>query len=139
MRKFYYSLVIAFAVIALMWTCVNAVFSDMCGNQIVSETFSPNKKNKAVIFVRDCGATTGYSTQVSILDHDHKLKNTEGGNVLIAYDNYYGEHSNHFGGLDVKAVWMDNENVTLIFDHGAEVNIKETELHGIKINHQDVQ
>lgn len=111
----------------------------MCGNQIVSETYSPNKKYKAVIFVRDCGATTGYSTQVAIFEHDSQLSNSMWGNVLIASDDYYGEHSNDFGGLDVRAIWKDNQNVTLIFDHKADVDIKETELDGITIKHQDVQ
>lgn len=109
----------------------------MCGNQIVSETYSPNKKYKAVIFVRDCVTTTGYSTQVATIEHDSQLSNSLWGNVLIASDDYYGEHSNKFGGLDVRAIWTDNQNVTLIFDHKADVDIKETELDGITIKHQD--
>ena len=54
---------------------------DMCGNDIYSETLSPNGELKAVIFQRDCGATTGFSTQVSILDTDETLEN-DGGNIF---------------------------------------------------------
>ena len=59
----------------------------MCGNDIYSETLSPDGELKAVIFQRDCGATTGFSTQVSILDTDETLEN-DGGNInLIAIEN----------------------------------------------------
>ena len=50
----------------------------MCGNEIYKEIYSPDKSLKAVIFSRNCGATTDYGTQVSILDHNEKLKNMKG-------------------------------------------------------------
>jgi len=56
--------------------------SDMCGNDIYSELLSPNKKYKAVVFQRDCGATTGFSTQISIIKSAETLDN-DGGNVFI--------------------------------------------------------
>jgi hypothetical protein len=54
----------------------------MCGNYIFKEYISPNKKLKAVVFQRDCGATTGFSTQISILGVGKKLKN-KGGNIFV--------------------------------------------------------
>lgn len=58
------------------------VFSDICGNDVYSTTISPGKKYKAVVFQRDCGATTGFSTQLSIIDVDKELENTPG-NIFI--------------------------------------------------------
>ncbi|MBT0587808.1 DUF5412 family protein [Alteromonas oceanisediminis] len=58
------------------------VTSDMCGNDIYSETVSPNGDLKVVVFQRDCGAMTGFSTQVSIIDADDTLEN-EAGNIYI--------------------------------------------------------
>ncbi len=55
---------------------------DMCGNEVYSEVLSPDGEYKAVVFQRDCGATTGFSTQVSIIHSGVNLKN-EGGNVYI--------------------------------------------------------
>lgn len=55
---------------------------DMCGNEVYSEVLSPDGEYKAVVFQRDCGATTGFSTQVSIIHSGDNLKN-EGGNVYI--------------------------------------------------------
>ncbi|MBK1852842.1 hypothetical protein FE845_15960 [Marinobacter sp. 1-4A] len=56
--------------------------SDMCGNEIYTEIVSPNKERKAVVFQRDCGATTGFSTQISIINSGDRLEN-EGGNIYI--------------------------------------------------------
>jgi len=55
---------------------------EMCANDIFSEVVSPNQSLKAVTFQRDCGATTGYSTQISIIKNSASLPN-DGGNVLI--------------------------------------------------------
>lgn len=38
-----------------------------CGNEVVRSAVSPSGSKAAIAFVRDCGATTGYSTQVSVV------------------------------------------------------------------------
>ena len=43
---------------------------------------SPDKKHKAVVFQRDCGATTDFSTQLSIIETDKELENNVG-NIFI--------------------------------------------------------
>ena len=55
---------------------------DICGNEIYSKALSPNGKYKAVVFQRDCGATTGFSTQISIVSSSDELKN-KSGNIYI--------------------------------------------------------
>jgi len=62
---------------------LSTLFSNMCGNEVFSVVVSPNKKHKAVLFQRDCGATTEFSTQISILDKNAKLLN-KSGNILTA-------------------------------------------------------
>jgi hypothetical protein len=54
----------------------------MCQNKIYKEYISLDKKKKAVIFQRDCGATTSYSTHISIIDINDILEN-ESGNIYI--------------------------------------------------------
>ncbi len=56
---------------------------DICKNIVYKEYASPNRLLKAVVFARDCGATTGFSTQVSILDFDESLDNSSGNILLI--------------------------------------------------------
>jgi len=55
----------------------------LCENNNLRETLSPDGQFKAVIFCRDCGATTAVSAQVSILPAGRKLPN-DGGNVFVA-------------------------------------------------------
>lgn len=61
---------------------LNFIFSGMCGNQVVQEIASPDKKLKAVIFVRDCGATTAYATHVSVYPRNHKVASDDVGNIF---------------------------------------------------------
>ena len=54
------------------------LFEDMCGNDIKQEIPSPNGENVAYLFVRSCGATTGFSPQLSVLDKDADFQNDPG-------------------------------------------------------------
>jgi hypothetical protein len=56
--------------------------ADMCGNTEYLSKTSPSGEHKVVMFERNCGATTDFSTQISILDGDATLEN-EAGNVFI--------------------------------------------------------
>ena len=57
---------------------------DLCANQIDQQVYSPERTLKAVVFQRDCGATTGFSTHVSILPADDTLGNEVAGNLYVA-------------------------------------------------------
>lgn len=54
----------------------------LCENQEVQRAASPSSEWVAVSFTRDCGATTGKSSQVSLIAKDAALL-SEPGNVLI--------------------------------------------------------
>ena len=56
-----------------------------CGNRSVDETVSPSGEWSAVLFVRDCGATTGLSLQMSVIREGDDLPN-ESGNLLVLGD-----------------------------------------------------
>ena len=61
-----------------------ALGPDLCANQIYQEVYSADRTLKAVVFQRDCGATTGFSTQVSVLPAGETLGNDVAGNLYIA-------------------------------------------------------
>ena len=60
-----------------------ALGPDLCANQIYQEVYSADRTLKAVVFQRDCGATTGFSTQVSVLPAGETLGNDVAGNLYI--------------------------------------------------------
>ncbi len=57
--------------------------SPLCGNEIVQDVRSPDGRHRAMLFQRDCGATTGFSTHVSIVGVSKDLAD-DSGNVLVA-------------------------------------------------------
>ena len=70
-------------VLSLGLTVVLSSSCGRCGNDEVVRVPSPDAKFEAVVFQRDCGATTGFSTQVSVVTKGASLPN-EAGNVFIA-------------------------------------------------------
>lgn len=89
--------------------------SSLCKNEIITELPSPDGKLKAVVFQRDCGATTDYSTQVSILKTSDKLAN-KGGNIFVADSNHGAAPIGEKEGLNVGVAW-EGENKLLIKHH----------------------
>lgn len=68
-------------VLALCVGSVLYLFDHRCGIEPFKSVISPNGKYKAVIYQFDCGATTGFSTQVSILAVNEDLDKS-GGNIF---------------------------------------------------------
>jgi len=60
-KKIFIAVFMAIGIPLLLLGYVICSLPDMCGNEIYSVVVSPNKKHKAVLFQRDCGATTGFS------------------------------------------------------------------------------
>jgi hypothetical protein len=98
---------------------INKAF-DLCGNDILSEISSPDRTYRIVIFQRDCGATTGFSTQVSVLRAMETLPN-ESGNLFIADSDHGKAPSGVGGGPKVKASWLDSRLVRLTYHKNTRV------------------
>jgi hypothetical protein len=58
---------------------------DPCDNDQPIETFSPSGKWKVIVFRRGCGATTGFSTHVSLVPRGESLPKAPG-NLLVVDD-----------------------------------------------------
>lgn len=59
-----------------------AACDSVCENVVSQTIFSPSEAFKAVVFSRNCGATTGFNTQISILPANEPLL-AESGNTFI--------------------------------------------------------
>lgn len=69
-------LLVAVAVLAAVAGCDVG-----CDDEVVSTVASPSHTTSAVVFNRNCGATTGFNTQVSIVQAGASPSGA--GNVLI--------------------------------------------------------
>lgn len=87
------------AVVLLTAGCDN--FAALCANEITQTIASPDGKVKAVIFTRDCGATTGFSTQVFVLPAGNSLPNESG--------NAFAERE----GSKVDVAWTTNRELRI--------------------------
>lgn len=117
----------------LIFTFLPAIFLGSClvgnsptsGNTTIQGLSSPNQKYKAYAFLRDGGATTSYSPQVSILKKSKSLGNSSG-NIFIGYRSKY---------VDIK--WEDDSTLVIFYDcDESEVRKKETTFDGIKIKYE---
>jgi hypothetical protein len=109
--------------------------SDLCRNNELQTNYSPGGDRKAVVFQRDCGATTGFSTQVSILRSSEKLPN-KGGNTFIADTDKGQAPDGRGGGPEIKLRWVKEEQVEVIYDKRARVFRKEEVVDGVKIKYE---
>lgn len=115
---------------------------DPCGNDILARVASPSATRDVVVFQRDCGGTTGFSTQVSILPHgasfrDHATlwSSAEGGNVLVVDDDRGAAPPGPGGGPDVGVMWQDDRHLRLTYHPRVRVFKAETDLAGVAVQH----
>lgn len=73
-----------FGVLVLLLFGLEHFVKDACQNVVRSVVLSPQKLRKAVLFERDCGATTGVSAHISILPAGFELDDEDVGNIFIA-------------------------------------------------------
>ena len=110
---------------------------DMCGNKIIKTEYSPNRKYKIVTFWRNCGATTDFSTQISLLEFDEELKN-ESGNLFSADGEHGKAETNEENIINVKPKWLSNEKVIIEYDENARVFKNENSVNEIKIDYKKI-
>lgn len=91
---------------------------DPCGNTVKAEIKSPDGKFVATAFIRNCGATTGYSPQVHLRPVGEPV--AEGGNIFI------GDHSD-----EIEIEWASPTQ--LIIYSNCEVIQHEKSHQGITI------
>lgn len=87
---------------------------------VASSSGSP----KAVVFQRNCGATTGFSTQVSVLPAIRFLPN-EGGNTLIIA-----------GRIPLHIQWQSASTLQIAGLGQAEIYKQETHVMGVTISYE---
>ena len=95
-----------------------------CENEIREVLVSPDGAKKLVIFSRDCGATTGFNVQISVLDRSRDLSDAAG-NLFIS------------GEGKVKAVWKNERKVVIGFEKGLEIFKPEQSSDGIEAEYRE--
>jgi hypothetical protein len=121
--------------------CFSLLFSSCdsgCANERLQSVTSPDGKLQAVIFRRDCGATTDYSTQVSIISANAELSN-KSGNVFVADTDHGNAPEQEGGGPKIKVEWLDNKSLQVSCDPRSRVFLEEEKLSDVRISYEKKQ
>ena len=111
------------------------LLSDVCGNDLVAEHLSPDGKAKLLIFQRDCGATTGFSTQASLVATEAKLSGSSG-NLFIAGTDHGIAPSGPGGGPDLRVRWEGPKHLLLQHHVKARVFKAERSFNGMEVRYE---
>jgi hypothetical protein len=117
-----------FGIVAVLLNLVGCL--DPCGNRILSEIPAQVGSKRAVVFERDCGATTDFNTQVSILNANESAPR-EAGNVFIA-DSDHGAVTN----LIVSVRWDSPDHLVVVFPARARVFQQQVQVIGVNISYE---
>jgi hypothetical protein len=107
--------------------------SAACTEETVKVIHSPRGDHEARMFMRECGATTDFSTQVSI---DPWLWQWVG-NVFVA-DAYNGGKRGEWGGPWAEMAWIGPDHLLVTYDYKARVFDKQEVVNGIRITYRPV-
>jgi hypothetical protein len=122
---------VAFVGIAALWF----LGPSACGNDFIKAVVSPDGTQKVVVFQRGCGATTGFSTQASLLPTGALLPN-KSGNVFASDTNHDAAPSGPGGGPDIEVVWHDAQAVTISYRPSVRVFKAESLVGGVKFTYE---
>jgi len=107
---------------------------DLCGNERLAEYPSPDGMANVVVFERDCGATTSFSTQASLVPIGTGTP-SGGGNFFVADTNHGIAPAGRGGGPELRVRWIDAAHLELSYHVNARVFRSATALGAISISY----
>ena len=128
----YVRLIVGIAAALILSGC-----ADVCQNTFLSNTASPDGERHAVLFMRDCGATTDFSTQVSILRENGPA--TGAGNLFIADGGSASAPPTDHGGPWAEVVWQGPRRLLVRYDSMAEVYKQQDQVAGVTVTYEPVR
>ncbi|MDE2561388.1 MAG: hypothetical protein KGL48_03995 [Sphingomonadales bacterium] len=123
---------IILALAALLAGCSKSA----CSNTVVARLRAPADPFTAVLFQRDCGATTGFSTQVGLQKDGEQL--TGGGDVFRADDDHGKAKRGDWGGPWVEMQWTGPGQLRIRYARGARIFQQERHVQGVEISFEPV-
>jgi hypothetical protein len=109
-----------------------------CSNRIVHILPSPEGSLKAIVFLRDCGATTDFNTHISVL----RANNSEpkgSGNAFVADSDHGRAMAGEWGGPNVSLAWEGVRRLAVTYARGSRVFAKHDEVLGVHIEYAEAE
>ncbi len=102
-----------------------------CDTLIFQRKLSPDGRHNAVLFQRECGSTTGFSTQIALIEPDEML--AESGHVFIAQNGHNSARAGPWNGPWAAMEWLAPDHLLIRHAFGAQVIVREENAKGVKI------
>lgn len=104
-------------------------------HEVLQREVSPNGEAEAVVYVRNCGPTIPYITEIVVTENVGETI-TGPGNVFSLRGNYVPEDARPPTGYLAEVMWEDNTHLKVRFDSAGEVIYAVTKLGRLDIDHQ---
>jgi hypothetical protein len=116
--------------------CLAGGCSDGCQNSAISTADAPTGELQSVLFRRDCGATMGFSSQVSVT---HKGEAPSGaGNAFVADTDHDAASAASWGGPWVELRWLSPHSLLIRYDAKARVFSRNESVSGVTVSYEKV-
>ena len=110
--------------------------SDGCDNTLLRRSEASDSRHSAVLMRKDCEATTGYSTHVSVLVNGAKL--TGSGNAFRADDDHGAAAAGDWGGPWAEVRWLAPDHLLVRYAAKSRLFKQERKVSGVRISYQKV-
>lgn len=117
---------------------LNHLDASMCETTVIDQVTSPNKTLKAVLFQRDCGATTGFNSQVVIVasNKDISQKNALPESFFIADTGRDSAPAGKGGGPEIRLNWQSETQLQIQHHEFARLFKAETSSKSVAVNYK---
>jgi hypothetical protein len=103
-----------------------------CGDHATQRAVSPDGERVAVSFVRNCGATTDFSTHVTLANAGEKADDSDA--IFIAAAGSAPRTAE--GGPRAELRWLGPERLLIRYDQGAYVAFQAVRARGLEIDYE---
>ena len=110
--------------------------SDICQNVLMSTAVAPGGAQKALLFQRNCGATTSFSSQVSVAGRSASMSGS--GNAFVADTDHGVAKASPWGGPWFELRWLSPRRLLIRYDQKARVFTQNRSVAGVNITYEAV-
>lgn len=121
---------------AVLWIVLSGF--DPCGNRVLAEHVSPSGRHRAIVFIRDCGATTGFATHVSVIDATGSPPE-EGGNIFTIDQGLSVADAEQKLGPQIAVHWIDNTRLAVAHNGTGRVIRSLRAMGHVTIDYESIQ
>jgi hypothetical protein len=108
-----------------------------CSNAIVARADAPDGRHTAILFQRDCGATTGFSTHISIMAAGEQP--TGSGNAFRADTDHGAAQAGAWGGPWAAVEWTSSTHLVIRYAGKSRVFAHKDDIMGVTIDYEPVE